>query len=134
MAKTIQEDSVQRRVHLRSHQGKTIIIENNTRRFRNVEQFTRSVHKVVAWFILTKTKILIEEIDAQKTGLGLIGPGNGRFTRLVEILLKTKKGPGYTYVFRDCIFKVSPLLGHLTGLLTCNLFGKNIGRMIVNKI
>ena len=41
--KTIQEDSVQRRVHLRSHQGNTINTENNTRRFRNVEQFTRSV-------------------------------------------------------------------------------------------
>ena len=30
-------------VYLRSHQEKTIDTENNTRRFRNVEQFTRSV-------------------------------------------------------------------------------------------
>ena len=68
-----------------------------------------------AWLILTKTEISIEEIDTQETGLGLIGPGNGRLTKLLEILLgwsstfrlhalyhdvfgriylKTKKGPG----------------------------------------
>ena len=27
-----------------------------------------------AWLILMKTEILIEEIDVQETGLGLIGP------------------------------------------------------------
>ena len=101
-----------------------------------------------AWLMLTKTEISIEEIDTQETGLGLIGPGNGHLTKLLEILfgwsstfqlhalyhdvfgriyLKTKKGPGY-------IFKGSPLFGHLTGLLSCILFGKNIGRMIVNRI
>ena len=37
---------VQRRVHLRLHQGKTINSENNTRRFGNVEQFTSSVRSV----------------------------------------------------------------------------------------
>ena len=51
-----------------------------------------------------------------------------------RIYVKTKKGLGYNYVFRNCIFKGSPLLGHLIGLLNCILFGKNIGRMIVNKI
>ena len=30
-----------------------------------------------AWLILMKTEILIEQIDTQETGLGLIGPGNG---------------------------------------------------------
>ena len=71
-----------------------------------------------AWLTLTKTKISIAEIDVQETGLGLIGPGNGRLTRLLEILfgwssvfrlhalyhdvfgriyLKTKKRPGYTW-------------------------------------
>ena len=50
-----------------------------------------------------------------------------------RIYLKTKKEPGYTYVFRNCIFKGSPLSAHLTGLLSCILFGKNIGRMTVNK-
>ena len=49
-----------------------------------------------------------------------------------RIYLKTKKGFGYTYFFRNCIFKGSPLCGHLTELLSCILFGKNIGRMIVN--
>ena len=108
-----------------------------------------------AWLILTKTEISIAEINVQETGLGLIEPGKRRVTRLLEILfgssssfrlhelyhdvseriyLKTKKGPGYTYVFRNCIFKGSPLFGHLTELLSCILFGKNIGRMIVNRI
>ena len=79
-----------------------------------------------AWLILTKTEISIEEADAQETELGLIGPGNGCLTRLLETLfgwsstlrlhalyhdvfgriyLKKKEGPGYTYVFRNCIFK-----------------------------
>ena len=97
------------------------------------------------WFILMKIEI--------QSKLGLIGPRNGCLTRLLETLfrwssmlrlhalyhdvfgriyLKTKKGFGYTYFFRNCIFKGSPLFGHLTGLLSCILFGKNIGRMIVN--
>ena len=46
IVKTIREDSVQRRVQLRSHQGKTVNSENNTRRFRNVVQFTRSVRSI----------------------------------------------------------------------------------------
>ena len=33
-----------------------------------------------AWLILTKTEYSIEETDAQETGLGLTGPGNGRLT------------------------------------------------------
>ena len=40
-----------------------------------------------AWLIITKTEISVEEIDAQETGLGLIGPGKGNLTRLLEILL-----------------------------------------------
>ena len=60
-----------------------------------------------AWLILTEKEILIEEIDAQETGLGLIGHRNGCLTRLLETLsnglarcdyigriyLKMKKGP-----------------------------------------
>ena len=38
---------------------------------------------IAAWLILTKTEISIAEIDLQGTGLGLIGPGNGRLTRLL---------------------------------------------------
>ena len=112
------------------------------------------VHKA-ACLILTKTEILIEEIDAQETGLGLMAPGNGCLTRLLETLfgwsstlqlhalyhdvfgktyLKTKKGPGYTYVLRNCIFKGSPLFGHLKVLLSYILFEKNTERMIVNRI
>ena len=104
-----------------------------------------------AWLILQKTEISIAKIDVQEIGLGLIGPGSGRLTRLLEMLfgwcstfrlhalyhdvfgriyLKAKEVPGYTYVFRNCIFKGSPLFGHLTGLLSCILFGKNIRRMI----
>ena len=73
----------------------------------------------VAWLILTKTEISIEEIDVQKARLGLIGPGNGRLTKLLQILLgwsctfqlhalyhdvsgrislKTKKEPDHTYI------------------------------------
>ena len=45
--KTIQEDSVQPPGHLQSYQGKIINSEsNNTKRFRNVEQFNRSVKSV----------------------------------------------------------------------------------------
>ena len=40
----MRENSVQLRVHL--HQGKTINIETNTRRFINIEQFTRSVRSI----------------------------------------------------------------------------------------
>ena len=39
-----------------------------------------------AWLILTKTEISVKEIDAQETGLGLIGLGNRRLTRLLEAL------------------------------------------------
>ena len=39
-----------------------------------------------AWLKLTKMEISIEEIDVQETGLRLIGPGNGRLTKLLEIL------------------------------------------------
>ena len=74
--------------------------------------------------ILTKTEVSVEEIDVQETILGLIGPGNRLLTRLLETLfrwsitfrlhalyhdvfgriyLKTKKEPGYTLVFRNCI-------------------------------
>ena len=111
-----------------------------------------------AWLILTIMKISIEETDAPETGLRLIEPGNGCLARLLETLfrwsitfrlhalyhdvfwricLKTKKRAGYTYVFRNCIFKGSPLFGYLTRLLSCILFfwgGRNIGKMILNKI
>ena len=74
-----------------------------------------------AWLILTKTEISIKEIDAQETGLGLIGLGNRRLTRLLEALfgwsstfqlhalfddvfgrihLKKKKGSSCTYVLK----------------------------------
>ena len=49
---------------------------------------------------------------------------------LGRIYLKTKKESG----FRNCIHKESPLFAHLAGLLSCILFGKNIGRMIVKRI
>ena len=42
----MQEDSIQRQVHLRSHQGKTMNSKNNSKRFRILEQFTRSVRSI----------------------------------------------------------------------------------------
>ena len=79
---------IRQQVHLRSHQGKTINRENDTRRFRNVEQFTGSVRSIqMAWLILTKTEISVEEIDAQETGLRLIRPGNECLTRLLSLVL-----------------------------------------------
>ena len=51
---------------------------------RNLQE-ALEVHRA-AWLILTKTEISIAEIDVQETGLGLIRPGNGRLTRLLEIL------------------------------------------------
>ena len=41
-----------------------------------------------AWLILTKTEISVKEIDVQETGLGLIGPGNGRLAKLLETLFE----------------------------------------------
>ena len=35
---------------------------------------------------LTKMEISIEKIDIQEIGLGLTGPGNGRLTKLLQIL------------------------------------------------
>ena len=79
-----------------------------------------------AWLLLPRTKISTEEIHVQETGLGLFGPANGHSTKLLKklfewcstfrlhalyhdvfgrIYLKTKKGAGHTYVFRNCIFK-----------------------------
>ena len=39
-----------------------------------------------AWSTLKQAEISIEKIDVQETGLGLIGPGNRRLTKLLEIL------------------------------------------------
>ena len=105
--------------------------------FRNIDVYIFFLYQpLAAWLILTKTEISIKEIHLQATGLGLIGPGNGRLTKLLEILfgwcstfrlrtlhhdlfgriyLKAKRGPDYTYVFRNCLFKGSPIFGHLTG-------------------
>ena len=52
----------------------------------------------------------------------------------MHCIMICKKGPGCTYVFRNCIFKESPLFGLLAGLLSYILFGKNIEKMIVNRI
>ena len=46
-----------------------------------------------------------------------------------RVYLKTKKGPGQTYVFGN--FKGSRLFVHLTELFSCILFEKNIRKMIV---
>ena len=101
----------------------------------------------------TYKKENFKEIDVQEAGLWLVGPGNARLTRLLKTLfewsstfqlhalyhdvlgriyLKTNKWPSDTYVFRNYVFKGSSLFQHLTGLLSCILFGKNIGTMIVN--
>ena len=94
-----------------------------------------------AWLILTKRETSIEEIDAQETGLGLIEHGNGDLTRLLETLFEWSRTFRLHALYHDvfgriyiCIFKGSPLFGHLTGLLSFILLGKNIGRMTVNKI
>ena len=50
IAKTIRENSVQQGVHLSLHQGKIKNSENNTRRFRNVGQFTRGVRSTQSMF------------------------------------------------------------------------------------
>ena len=78
---------IQRRVRLRLHQGKTINSENNTRRFRNVEQFIRIVRSMQSSMVDDyKTGMSIEETDVQETGLGLVGPGNVCLARLLETL------------------------------------------------
>ena len=139
------------------HQAQTTNTEKNTRRFGNVKQFTKIVRSVLSSMVDTyeNGNFNLQEIDAQEAGLTLIGPENGHLTRLLEALfgwsstfwlnvlyhdvfgkffLEKRKGPVYTYVFRNCIFNGSPLLWHLTGLLICIFLGKNIERMIVNKM
>ena len=121
---TIQEISVQWQVHLQSHQGKTINSENNTRKFKMSSNLPEALEVYrAAWLIFMRMEILFKEIVVHETALRLIGPGNWCFTKLLEILfrwsstfwlhalyhvfgriyLKTKKGPAYTYVFRNCI-------------------------------
>ena len=51
-----------------------------------------------------------------------------------QAVTKNRPNASNAYVFGNCVFKGSPLFGYLTGLLSYILFGKNIGRMIVNKI
>ena len=41
-----------------------------------------------AWLVLTNMEISVAEIDVQEIELGLIGPGNGRLTSLLEILFR----------------------------------------------
>ena len=74
---------IQGRVHLRLHQGQTI----NSEKIREDLKMSSNLPDALelyraAWLILAKT----EEIDAQETRLGFIGPGNGRLTRLLETL------------------------------------------------
>ena len=82
--KTIQQDAVQLRVHLQLHQGKTIpeVSEMSSNLPEALEVYR------AAWLILIETEISIEEIDVQQTGLGLTGPGNGRLTKLLEMLFR----------------------------------------------
>ena len=94
-----------------------------------------------AWLILTKAEISVEEIDVQETGLGLIGSGNRRLPKLLEILFgwscTFRLHAWYHDVFHEneerarlylhlqkLYIERSPLFGHLTGLLSCILFGK----------
>ena len=82
--KTIQQDAVQLRVHLQLHQGKTIpeVSEMSSNLPEALEVYRAT------WLILIETEISIEEIDVQQTGLGLTGPGNGRLTKLLEMLFR----------------------------------------------
>ena len=59
-----------------------------------------------AWLILIKTEISIEEIDAQETGLGLIGPGNGCLTRLLETLFGWSSKFRLHAFYHDVIFTI----------------------------
>ena len=80
---------------------------------RNLPETLINVYKV-AWLILTKMEISVEEIGAQETGLGLIGPGNECFAGLLETLIGWSSTfrlhalyhdvlgrPSCTYVFRN---------------------------------
>ena len=41
-----------------------------------------------------------------------------------RIYFKIKKGPGYTYLFRNCIFKGSPPFGYVTTAELYLIWGK----------
>ena len=60
----------------------------NKRRFGNVKQFTKIVKSVLSSMVDTyeNGNFNLQEIDAQETGLRLIGPENGHLTRLLEAL------------------------------------------------
>ena len=59
-----------------------------------------------AWSMLTKTEISIEETDAQETGLGLIGPGNGLLTRLLETLFACSRTFRLYALFHDVFRRI----------------------------
>lgn len=106
------------------------------------------------WQRETKEMISIRQVDNQEKGLGLIGPGNGFLTTILEkifggfktfqihailhdvfgrIYLKTGKGPGYLYVFRDSKLKGSSLCGHISGLIYCLIYGNNACKEIIKR-
>ena len=108
------------------------------------------------WKSLFDEDISIEEINSKESGLGLIGPGKGVLTSLLELVFgqfyffrlhatyhdvfgriyrETKLGLGYMYIYRDSysFLKNSPLCGHIDRLLVCLFFGKSLTRKIANQ-
>ena len=78
---------IQQQIHLRLQQGKTIKSEKNTRRFWNVEQFTRSVRSIQSSMVDTYENGNFSRRNwCVRTGLASIGPGNGSLTRLLKTL------------------------------------------------
>lgn len=96
---------------------------------------------------LLNKQVELSEIISQEPDMGLIGPGNGKITSILEkcfkgnytieihaifhdafgrFYLKYEKGPGYLYTFSNPFKKLRKcnLLGHLSGL--CFWWFKNI--------
>ena len=101
------------------------------------------VYRYVHFHHLERDMSIYEILKTEGSDLGLIGPGSGKLTRLLEFIFgwsntfsnhailhdafgrfytRFHDGNGYTYCINRYVpdfMKKSPLFGHLTGLIYC---------------
>ena len=101
------------------------------------------VYQYLQEYYMSQDVSLLEIMELEGYDIGLIGPGNGKLTNLLEFLFgwsnvfashailhdafgrfynRFEFGPGYTYCLKGHIpefMKKSPFFGHITGLNYC---------------
>ena len=132
-----------------SHSLEAIILENVSKEFNlHPELDIRQIKSALIYQCLsnyyTHEAITLDEVLSKHPGIGLIGPGNGILTHILEACFnKFKifcthailhdaygrfytdkgKGPGYCYGILSSkiphFARGSPILGHLSGLIHC---------------